>query len=63
MKKIKTPSELEVLRQAIISKRDPTTQIVKVCCSTGCRAGGSLNIIDAFKQEIPQPVILQELRN
>jgi NADH-quinone oxidoreductase subunit F len=52
MKKIKTPSELDALRRAILSERDPNTQVVKVCCSTGCRAGGALKIIDAFKQEL-----------
>ena len=52
MKKIESPSDLEALRQNILSKRDPKRQVVKVCCSTGCRAGGSLKIIDAFKQEL-----------
>ncbi len=52
MKKIKTSSDLESFRQTILSRRDPNTQVVKICCSTGCRAGGALKIIDAFKQEI-----------
>jgi NADH-quinone oxidoreductase subunit F len=52
MKKIRTPSELDGLRQTMLSKRDPNMQVVKVCCSTGCRAGGALKIIDVFKQEL-----------
>ncbi len=52
MKRIKTPSEVEALRQIILGKRDPNTQVVKVCCSTGCRAGGALKIVDVFKQEL-----------
>lgn len=50
--KIKTPSDLEALRQIILSKLDPSARVVKICCSTGCRAGGALKIIDAFKQEL-----------
>lgn len=52
MKKIRTPSELDAFRQTMLSKRDPNMQVVKVCCSTGCRAGGALKIIDVFKQEL-----------
>jgi len=52
MKKIKTLSELETFRQAILNKHDPDRQVVRVCCSTGCRAGGALKIVDAFKKEL-----------
>ncbi|MFH1624106.1 MAG: FAD-dependent oxidoreductase [Pseudomonadota bacterium] len=52
MKRVESPSDLELLRQEILSRRDPSRQIVKVCCSTGCRAGGSLTITDAFNQEL-----------
>ncbi|MCP4665514.1 MAG: hydrogenase, partial [Deltaproteobacteria bacterium] len=52
VEKIRTLSDLDALRQTILSKRDPDRQVVKVCCSTGCRAGGALKIIDAFRQEL-----------
>ena len=52
LKTIKAPSDLEQLRQAIIAKRDPDTQVVGVCCTTGCRAGGAVNIVDSFKKEL-----------
>ena len=52
MQKIKNVSELDDLRESILRKRDPDKQIVKVCCSTGCRAGGSLKIIEAFKHDL-----------
>ena len=51
-KKIETPSHLEAFRQNILSNRDPGRQAVKVCCTTGCRAGGALKIIDTFKKEL-----------
>lgn len=52
MKKIKNPENLEALRQTILSRRDPSIQVARVCCTTGCRAGGALNIIDSFEQEL-----------
>ena len=52
MERIKDLSELEALRQEILSKQDPNKQVVKVCCSTGCRAGGALKILEAFRQDI-----------
>jgi NADH-quinone oxidoreductase subunit F len=52
LKKLKSPSHLEAFRQEILSIQDPNKQAVKVCCTTGCRAGGSLKIIDAIEQEI-----------
>jgi len=52
MKKINDPLDLETFRKNILAKRRPADQLVKVCCSTGCRAGGSLEIIHAFEQEI-----------
>ena len=51
---IKTPSDLEQLRKAILTKRDPSTQVVRICCTTGCRAGGALNIVDSFKKELAE---------
>ncbi|MDY7032786.1 MAG: FAD-dependent oxidoreductase [Thermodesulfobacteriota bacterium] len=54
MKKMKSPSDLQNLRQDITRKRDPHKTIVKVCCSTGCRAGGSLKILEAFDRQLHQ---------
>jgi len=54
MKKITDPMEFEAFRKSILSERDPDKDVVKVCCSTGCRAGGSLEIVDAFEQELTE---------
>jgi NADH-quinone oxidoreductase subunit F len=50
--KIKSIEELDKFRKSILSRRDPEKQTVKVCCSTGCRAGGSLRILEAFENEL-----------
>jgi NADH-quinone oxidoreductase subunit F len=52
VKKIKTPSDLRELRQAIIDKREPNRRVVRICCTTGCRAGGALKIADDFSKEL-----------
>lgn len=52
LKYLESPSHLEAFRQEILSSRAPGKQTVKVCCTTGCRAGGSLKIIDAMDKEL-----------
>ena len=54
MNKIKTSSDLESLRQAILNKRDPNKKVVRVCCTTACRAGGALKIVEDFNTEIAE---------
>jgi NADH-quinone oxidoreductase subunit F len=52
VKKIKTPSDLETHRQALVNERDPNKRVVRICCTTGCRAGGALNIVEDVKSEL-----------
>jgi len=50
--KIETPADLDALRQDILNKRDPEAQFVRVCCTTGCRAGGALKIVEELEKEL-----------
>ena len=50
--KIRTFTELESLRQSILNKRDPERQVLRVCCTTACRAGGALDIVKNLEKEI-----------
>ena len=52
MQKIRTPQELEALRTSLLERRDPDRPCVRVCLGTGCRARGSLEVIEAFEDEI-----------
>lgn len=52
MAKIRTPQQLAALRNSLLKNRDPNTPCTRVCVSTGCRARGSLNVLDAFRGEI-----------
>jgi len=52
MKKIRTLQELEALRNSLLQQRDPTKPCVRVCLGTGCRARGSVDVVEAFKDEV-----------
>ena len=52
MKKIRTHQELEALRSSLLQDRDPNKPCVRVCVGTGCRAHGSLDVLESFKNEV-----------
>jgi len=52
MKKIRTPQELDSLRNSLLQQIDPNKPCVRVCLGTGCRARGSANVMTSFKDEI-----------
>ncbi len=52
MTKLKSVSDLENLRQGIISKRDPSKPCVAICAGTGCLALGAQKVIVAFEKEL-----------
>ncbi len=51
-KKVETLSDLDSFRQSLLDKPEQGKPIIRVCCSTGCRAGGALKIIDAFHKQL-----------
>lgn len=54
LKHLETPSHLEALRQDILRSRDDGRPAVKICCTTGFRAGGSLKIIETLGRELSE---------
>src|SRR4030042_6865485 len=48
----RTPEELELLRQRLVEGRGPDQPRVSVCCGTGCRVQGSVDVIEAFRREL-----------
>lgn len=52
MKKIRTRSDLENHRQALVRERNPNRRVVRICCTTGCRAGGALDIVAGINEEL-----------
>lgn len=47
-----SPSDLERLRQEILSKRDPNKPCITICSGTGCSAYGSEKVFASFKETI-----------
>jgi NADH-quinone oxidoreductase subunit F len=52
MSMVRTPEELESLRQKLVAAREPDKPRVSVCCGTGCRVHGSMEVIEAFRHEL-----------
>jgi NADH:ubiquinone oxidoreductase subunit F (NADH-binding)/(2Fe-2S) ferredoxin/Pyruvate/2-oxoacid:ferredoxin oxidoreductase delta subunit len=52
MSGVKSRADLEGLRQAILSGRDPARPCIAVCAGTGCLALGCKKVIAAFKDEV-----------
>ncbi len=52
MTMVRTPEELESLKEELLAAREPDQPRVSVCCGTGCRVHGSMEVIEAFRQEI-----------
>lgn len=42
---------LEKIRQVALKSRPPGTAEIRVCCGTGCQARGSLDVLEAVKDE------------
>ena len=52
MKKTKTCQELEAVRHSLQKSIDPNKPSVRVCVGTGCRARGSLEVLQSFQDEV-----------
>jgi len=50
--KIKSPSDLEKLKQEILAKGDPQKSRIAICAGTGCLALGARKVITTFKEEL-----------
>ena len=51
MERLKSPSDLEELRNEILAKRTLRSQLLLVCVSTGCEALGVKGVLKALKEE------------
>ncbi len=51
MPRLKSPAELEKLRQKILSKKDPEKPTIAICSGTGCHAYGCEKVNRALEEE------------
>jgi len=49
---LQSPSELEKIRQDILSRRDPNKPCITICSGTGCCAYGSEKVFRSFEEAI-----------
>jgi len=52
MTRVETPDDLYRLQQQLKAETDPDQPRISVCCGTGCRVHGSMDVIQAFREEI-----------
>ena len=52
MKPLKSSSDLEKLRKAILDKKESKRITISACVSTGCQALGAKKVLEAFKVEL-----------
>ncbi|UCH01625.1 MAG: NAD(P)H-dependent oxidoreductase subunit E, partial [Candidatus Bathyarchaeota archaeon] len=52
MNRLKTPFDLEKLREGILERKDPKRLAIAACISTGCQALGAQKVLEVFKAEI-----------
>jgi len=51
-KKISGPQDLAEYRQTLQARTDPDAPRIRVCCGTGCKAVGSLNVLEAMRAAV-----------
>ena len=49
---IRTAPELEDFRNSLLRKKNPSKPCLRICTGTGCVARGSLDVVEAFRDEI-----------
>jgi len=61
MPRINSPAELEELRKAILSKRDPNRPCITLCSGTACHASGSEEVAASIEEEIKKQKLSAEV--
>jgi len=61
MVRVNSPTELEELRQEILSGRDPARPCVTLCSGTACHASGTEKVAAAISQEIKKQRLEKEV--
>jgi len=52
VRKIRSPADLERLRESLVQSRDPDKPCITVCAGTGCLAHGCQHLVNAFHEEL-----------
>jgi NADH:ubiquinone oxidoreductase subunit F (NADH-binding)/(2Fe-2S) ferredoxin len=52
MEKIRSVQQLEAFRKTVLEKQGTQSRSLTLCAGTGCRAYGTMEIVEAFRQEL-----------
>jgi len=61
IKKLASPAELEALRTSIVQQKSSDKVCISVCCGTGCLALGAAGVVEAFKEELKNRGLEEEI--
>jgi len=59
--RLRNPEDLEKLRQALQSERDPNKRRITVCAGTGCGAYGCGEIVSALREELKKRKLKEDV--
>ena len=57
LNKINTPDELISFKNSLLEKRDSNKPCITICAGTGCRAYGSMDLIEEFKNALKLKIL------
>ncbi len=60
---IRNSQELKALQNSLLRERTPNKKCVRVCVGTGCRARGSLEVLEAFEKEAKKQALEIKVEN
>ena len=58
--KLENPADLERLRGELAARTDSTRVSIAVCAGTGCRAQGSMDLLEAFRAGLAEAEVTDE---
>ncbi len=61
MEKIRAVEQLEAFRKEVLDKQGTQTRSLTLCAGTGCRAYGTMEIVEAFHQELKKRGLSREV--
>ncbi len=63
MARLRSPEEIDNVRQGILARRDPDRPCISICAGAGCLASGAAEVIAAFAAELKKQGLEAEVNN
>jgi NADH:ubiquinone oxidoreductase subunit F (NADH-binding)/NAD-dependent dihydropyrimidine dehydrogenase PreA subunit/(2Fe-2S) ferredoxin len=59
--RLRSPQDLERLREMLVAHRDPNKTCITLCAGTGCLAGGCQKVADAVRDEVERQGLMDKV--